>query len=78
MPPKPQPDPPSLQQLQESINQLTTAFNNFRTTHDQRHTAYTTSIENLSSQIPLSNHSTPRSQTLTPELGMSMGQGWHM
>lgn len=65
MPPRPQPDPPSLQQLQDSINQLTTTFNAFRNTQDQRHQEYTTTIENLSSQIPGSSHTTPHSQTPT-------------
>lgn len=37
MPPKPQPEPPYFQQLQDSINALATSFNTFRVTQDQRH-----------------------------------------
>jgi hypothetical protein len=52
MPPRQQPEPPTLQQLQDSINNLALAFSTFRNTQDQRHEQYITSIETLQSQIP--------------------------
>lgn len=54
MPPRQQPsEPPTLQQLQESINNLTAAFSSFRNTQDQRHEDYLSSSESLQSQIPV-------------------------
>ncbi|GAU42093.1 hypothetical protein TSUD_134770 [Trifolium subterraneum] len=50
--PPPEPEPPTLQQLQESIMNLTAAFTTFRNTQDQRHTQYLTSIEALNTQPP--------------------------
>ena len=52
MPPRQQPpEPPSLQQLQESVNNLAAAFTSFREQQDHRHESYLTSIQTLHSQI---------------------------
>ncbi|PNX81391.1 hypothetical protein L195_g037409, partial [Trifolium pratense] len=48
---QPPPEPPSLQQLQESINALTVAFTAFQSTQDERHTDYLASFESLNTQI---------------------------
>jgi len=55
MPPRQQPnppDPPTLQQLQDSINTLAAAITAFRDTQDHRHAHYINSINNLRNQLP--------------------------
>ncbi|PNX55841.1 hypothetical protein L195_g049472, partial [Trifolium pratense] len=50
-PPSPS-EPPTLQELHNSIHALTVAFTTFRDTQDARHADYLASFESLNSQIP--------------------------
>ncbi|XP_050908813.1 uncharacterized protein LOC127122537 [Lathyrus oleraceus] len=69
MPPRQQPsEPPTLQQLQESINNLTAAFSSFRNTQDQRHEDYLASMESLQSQIPVQAQISPSQGTSHTDL----------
>ena len=67
MPPRQQPEPPTLQQLHDSINNLALAFSTFRNTQDQRHEQYLTSIETLQSQIPNNSQASPSFTNSTPD-----------
>lgn len=60
------PEPPTLQQLKDSINTLAAAFTAFSDNQDQRHAHYIDSITNLQNQIPAQideNIPTPTRQT---------------
>jgi hypothetical protein len=68
-PRNPPPEPPSLQQLQDSIHALIVAFTTFQATQNDRHSDYLASFESLNSQISPHNNRSPSADDASPSIG---------